>query len=416
MQTSRYQRSLITIMSTMIYMLVAASLVLEISLTSAGYCSPSSTNCGAQCSIQSNYPNGDCWADESDCSGRSAGYCSPSSTNCGAPCNIQSDCPNGDCWADRPDCGGGSAGYCNPSSTNCGAPCNIQSDCPNGDCWVDRPDCGGGNAAITGTYIGAYPGGLPAPPLSDMSKSINLVMLSFATDSEHDGNFKPFNGWIENGLTWDSITTDKQQNPGRKYLVSLGGAAGYGGTFDIQSGMSTEMWIRNSINSVTSIIYEYGADGAEMQFEGGTGHPSFHSAMIGLINGLKTKGFVKAIGPFYGGTWNDYKSLPMENTDYVNLQLYATGTTDVNGVVTMINQAVQDLQGDWSKLIAGFNTANRAPNPNTALEAVSQVKSNLKGIFSWDAEHSATNNPSYCLEENADRILNLGQNPGSCSW
>ena len=72
----------------------------------------------------------------------------------------------------------------------------------------------------------------------------------------------------------------------------------------------------------------------------------------------------------------------MENTDYVNLQLYATGTTDVNGVVTMINQAVQDLQGDWSKLIAGFNTANRAPNPNTTLEAVSQLKSNLKGMFS----------------------------------
>ena len=83
----------------------------------------------------------------------------------------------------------------------------------------------------------------------------------------------------------------------------------------------------------------------------------------------------------------------------------------------MINQAVQDLQGDWSKLIAGFNTANWPPNLNTALfEAVSQLKSNLKGIFSWDVEHSAMNNPPYCLEENADKILNLGQNPDYCSW
>ena len=313
-------------------------------------------------------------------------------------------------------CGGGSAGYCNPSSINCGVPCNIQSDCPNGDCWADKPDYSGGNPAIFGTYIGAYPGGLQAPPLSDMSKTITLVMLSFATDSEHDGNFKPFNGWTENGLTWDSITTDKEQNSGRKYLVSLGGAADYGGTFDIQSGMSTETWIQNSIDSVTQIIYEYGADRAEMQFEGGTGHASFRSAMIGLIDGLKSKGFITAIGPFYGGTWNDYKTLPMESTDYVNLQLYATGTTDVNGVVTMINQAVQDLQDDWSKLIAGFNTANRPPNPNTALEAVNQLKSNLNGIFSWDVEHSAMNNPPYCLEENADKILILGQNPDYCSW
>ena len=93
----------------------------------------------------------------------SAGYCNPSSTNCGAPCSIQSDCPNGDCWAEKADCGGGSVGYYSPSSTNCGAPCSIQSDCHNGDCWADKPDCGGGNKAIFGTYIGAYPGGLPAP-------------------------------------------------------------------------------------------------------------------------------------------------------------------------------------------------------------------------------------------------------------
>ena len=114
-----------------------------------------------------------------------------------------------------------------------------------------------------------------------------------------------------------SITTGKEQNPGRKYLVSLGGAVDYGGTFDIQSGMSTETRIQNSIDSVTQIIYEYGADGAEMQFEGGTGHANFHSAMIGLIDGLKSKGFITAIGPFYGDTWNDYKTLPMENTNYV---------------------------------------------------------------------------------------------------
>ena len=382
-----------------------------------GYCSPSSINCGAPCNVQSDCPNGDCWADKPDCDGGNAGYCSPSSANCGAPCNVPSDCPGGDCWADKPDCDGGNAGYCSPSSTNCGAPCNVQGDCPNGDCWADKPDCnGGGSTAIVGTYIGAYPNGLPAPPLSSMSKSINLVMLSFAIDSEHDGKFKPFDGWISNGLTWDSINTDKQNNPGRKYLVSLGGDAAYGGTFDIQAGMSTETWIQNSVDSVSQIIYEYGADGAEMQFEGGTGHSSFHDAMIGLIDGLKWKGFTTAIGPYYGGTWGDYNVLPMTNTDYVNLQLYATGTSDVSGIVTMINQAVQDLQGDWSKLIAGFNTANRLPNPNTALQAVSQLKTNLRGIFSWDAEHSVSNRPPYCLEENAANILNLGQNPGDCRW
>ena len=49
-------------MNSMIYVIVAASLfVLEFSLTSAGYCNPSSINCGVPCSIQSDCLNGDCW-------------------------------------------------------------------------------------------------------------------------------------------------------------------------------------------------------------------------------------------------------------------------------------------------------------------------------------------------------------------
>ena len=343
------------------------------------------------------------------------GYCNHASENCGAPCNTDDDCLGGACWADQDDCD--LTGYCNADSSNCGARCIIRDDCPGGDCFEDPESCGSPDLDhIVGTYMGAIPGGIRAPPISSITPTVNLIMLSFATDPQDDGHFQAFSEWTSQGITKENIEIDKELKPFRRYLVSLGGAVGYGGTFEIQPEVSVETWISNSVDSVSAIIESLSADGAEMQFEGGTGDANFQPAMIGLLSGLKNKGYLTAIGPYYGGTWNDYAQLPLDNVDYVNLQLYATETNTVDGIVNNIQSAVSDIGNDWSKMIAGFNTANRSPDPNVALMAVYELRANLKGTFSWDIEHSVSCNPAFCLEDNSANILDQGQQPESCGW
>ena len=84
-------------------------------------------------------------------------------------------------------------------------------------------------------------------------------------------------------------------------------------------------------------------------------------------------------------------------------------------VVRDITSAAMEL-GSWDKLIAGFNSNSRNPNPSTSLQAVYQLKSVLKGTFTWAAEDSQSNSPPYCIEKNSANILNNNQQPGSCNW
>ena len=79
-----------------------------------------------------------------------------------------------------------------------------------------------------------------------------------------------------------------------------------------------------------------------------------------------------------------------------------------------IKNAANDL-GGWSKLVAGFNSKERNPNPSVSLEAVEQLNGNLMGIFIWAAEHSKCNRPPYCIEKNSAKILD-NKSPGSCDW
>ena len=230
----------------------------------AGYCNAASSNCGAGCNVDLDCPGGACWADMDDCS--TSGYCNAASSNCGAGCNIQSDCPGGDCLANQDDCGT-SSGYCNAASSNCGAGCNTANDCPGGDCWKNMDDCGGTPTGdhIVGTYLGMLPGGISAPPLSSVPSEVNYMLLGFAEDPSHTGNFEAFSMWVSMGITYDSITSDKAANPGRKYMISIGGSADSGGTFGIAGGMSVSQWVDNADNSISSIVYSYNADGVDIQ-------------------------------------------------------------------------------------------------------------------------------------------------------
>lgn len=85
--------------------------------------------------------------------------------------------------------------------------------------------------ALLVRIMGAYPHSIPAPqPLSKLSSKINLVMLSFAKDPNHDGKFIPIEMWNLQVVTRNNIIADKVNKPGRKYLISIGGAADHGGT------------------------------------------------------------------------------------------------------------------------------------------------------------------------------------------
>ena len=233
--------------------------------TSSGYCNAASSNCGAGCSTDGECPGGACWANHDDC-GTSSGYCNAASSNCGAGCSTDGECPGGACWANHDDCGT-SSGYCNAASSNCGAGCNTASDCPGGDCWKNMDDCGGTPTGdhLVGTYLGMLPGGISAPPLSSVPSEVNYLLLGFAEDPSQTGNFEAFSMWVSMGITYDSITSDKAANPGRKYMISIGGSADSGGTFGIAGGMSVSQWVDNADNSISSIVNSYNADGVDIQ-------------------------------------------------------------------------------------------------------------------------------------------------------
>ena len=230
-----------------------------------GFCNRKSSNCGAECNVNSDCQDGECWKDKDDCVAK--GHCNAKSNNCGDECSLKMDCPGGDCWADQDDCGT-SSGYCNAASMNCGAWCNsVNAFCPGGECWKEREDCGGTPTGdhIVGTYIGALPGGTYAPSLSSVPSEVNYMLLGFAKDPSYTGKFVAFSEWGRLGITYNSITSDKAANPGRKYMISIGGSANFGGTFGISGGMSFSQWVDNADNSISGIVNSYNADGVDIQ-------------------------------------------------------------------------------------------------------------------------------------------------------
>uniref|UniRef100_A0A7S2RD83 GH18 domain-containing protein n=1 Tax=Mucochytrium quahogii TaxID=96639 RepID=A0A7S2RD83_9STRA len=268
---------------------------------------------------------------------------------------------------------------------------------------------------IIGTYLGAWPGGRAPPALSSLPSEINLVMLSFSKDTTGTGTFVPFDGW-NSYITHETIQADLQQNPKRKYLVSLGGAAAYGGTFTIKAGTSVDTWVSNAAASVGQIIESLGIQGAEMQFEGGTGDASFKPAMDGLLGKLKEAGYVTATGPFYGGTSQDYGRLNTSLIDHVNCQMYAMNINDVDALKNAINDAKTQLQVGTDKFIVGFDSGHRNPDPEISLKALQQMVGDVGGMFSWDAEDDILMTPAYCLETLSKQLFDGKAIDFNCKW
>ncbi len=219
--------------------------------------------------------------------------------------------------------------------------------------------------------------------------------------------FSEFSGW---SLTKHNIYQDKAQHPNRKYLVSLGGTKEFGGDFIIAPNMTVDKWISNSVRSVELLVKDLSADGAEVQFEGNTADARFVAAMTGLLSGLKGRGLMTAIGPYFGpyGTWHDYKPIKSVLIDFVNMQFYGVQDNLVDHMTYFIQAVQQELGSNREKLVAGFNSNSRPPEPLVALETVYQLRSSLRGVFTWDIEHSRLNHPPYCLEKGLASILKHG--------
>ena len=259
-----------------------------------------------------------------------------------------------------------------------------------------------------------------APSLQSIPKELNLIMLAFAKDADHDGNFKAFSEWEPQGLTKTAIEQDKHRNPNRKFLVSLGGTVNYGGTFEIKAGMTTQEWVSNAVQSIEAIITSLSADGAEIQFEGNTDDPRFKDAITGVLQGLHERSYLTAIGPYRNlgsdSTWHNYKELPIEYVDFVNLQIYGMQQNTVESVEYYIEAVLQYLGGDSFKLVAGFNSYRTNPQPDVALEVVNLLRGPLRGAFTWSIERSQQNTPPYCLEEGLALLLNKEADIPDCKW
>jgi len=244
-------------------------------------------------------------------------------------------------------------------------------------------------------------------------------MLSFAKNSP-TGDFTFYDPWLLRSL---GIAADKAHNPGRRYLISLGGDVRYGGTFEISIGVDD--WVAKTADSVERIINEAGADGFEMQWEGNTGDAKFVPAASKLLAELKARGYITVIGPYYGGTSRDYARLPLDNVDFINMQMFAMNIQDESSLAQHTRAAIEQYPSDRRaearrKMVFGLNSNHRHPSPPVGLEVLKDLTAEgegVAGVFTWDAEHSAkTMSPPWCLEKLGAEILRGGSPAMTCSW
>lgn len=96
---------------------------------------------------------------------------------------------------------------------------------------------------------------------------------------------------------------------------------------------------------------------------------NFVPAVTKLLAELKQRGYITATDPYYGGTSRDYARIPLDNVDYINMQMYAKNIQDFDRLVfeteSSINEYSQQLRAEARrKFIFGVNSVNHHPDPN----------------------------------------------------
>jgi chitinase len=206
---------------------------------------------------------------------------------------------------------------------------------------------GGGNGhRLIGYWTGSRYSSAAPFPLHDVAPQWDLILVAFASPQKNapEGTLQ-FR--LPRGITADELKADITQlkSQGKKVMISLGGGGEYFKLDTVQD-------IPNFVNSVTSIVTDYGFDGVDIDFEtpsldlapGDTDfrHPTTPS-VVNLITGLRQlrehfgAGFMISLVPegtqipsgyvTYGGQFGSYLPLLHGLRDilsFVDVQDYNT--------------------------------------------------------------------------------------------
>ena len=261
-------------------------------------------------------------------------------------------------------------------------------------------------------YVGAYPGGRPAPDLSQVPASTDNAyfrfLLAFARDTNRDGVFEPV--W-DPAITPDLIATLKQQGKG-DFWASLGG----GDNFPWQPPSDEAAWINNAVSSLQAMKNTYHLGGFDINYENNL-DDSFVRCMTTVIrlmndspNWAPRFQTAFSITPF-GQTLDAYQQIYQTNHTWIHLlnyQAYAD-TPSVDGYLNTYAQLAQtnlnQNQPGYPELGLGIASSTSAPRglqpPDIYTVWDTLHSQGVSNAFIWCLEDSAENN--YTIERELQR-------------
>jgi hypothetical protein len=249
-------------------------------------------------------------------------------------------------------------------------------------------------------YVGAQPGGRPAPdltsvPVMDDPNLTFVFTLAFANDVG-GGNFVP--QW-DPAITPELISKVKASNPSVSFRASLGGDANYG---PWRPPADQPSWIGNAAASLNQLIDTYDLDGLDIDYEGGPAglDDSFVACMSQVIINLSSprQEAFTSLAPF-GQTAGVYQSLWQQCGTWItsiNYQAYADDIPDVQGYLDLYAQVSQQYHG-YQQIGLGIASSN-VPGATRGLQP--------QDIYTvWDSLHAHGSNTVtiWCLEDSQQR-------------
>ena len=257
---------------------------------------------------------------------------------------------------------------------------------------------------VISAYVGAYPGGRPAPDLSQVPAYTDNAgfrfLLAFARDTNRDGVFEPV--WDSN-ITPDLIATLEQEKGG--FWASLGG----GDNFPWQPPSDEMAWIDNAVSSLFAMQNTYHLGGFDINYENNL-DDSFVRCMKAVIERMNDAPnwpprFQTAfsVTPF-AQTLDAYEQIYQTHHTWVHLfnyQAYAD-TPSVDGYLNtyaQLAQADQEFYG-YKQLGLGIASSTSAPRglqpPDIFTVWDTLHSQGVSNAFIWCLEDSAENN--YAIE------------------
>lgn len=247
------------------------------------------------------------------------------------------------------------------------------------------------------TYVGAQPGGRPAPDLFSVPP-VGFV-LAFANDAG-GGNFQP--RW-DPAITPDVTTQLSQQ--GVYCSVSLGGDQNYGPWVPPSDPAA---WVSNATSSLAQLMDTYSLLGLDIDYEGGPNglDDSFVECMSQVIINLSSPGrdAFTTLAPF-GGTAGAYNALYNQCGTWIttiNYQAYADGITDVQGYLDLYASLAQQNPYGYHKLGLGIASSQTAPRglqpPDIYTVWQNLLAQGVRQFAVWCAEDSLSWDPPFAIE------------------